>query len=119
MATYDRPNDLQFSNPNMDRPVVGASEAQTGRGMSPSLSEQTPGLDATSRARNLAMRPVSWARERPAIAFSILGGLAVIGIGTFLAMRSRRPSRLEMLRDQGILLRDKGADLYDWLRSKL
>jgi hypothetical protein len=114
MATYDRPNDVQFTSSSPDFAAGGER-----RGMSPSLSEQTPGLDRTSRVRGLAMRPVSYARERPAVVLSIVGGLVVLGIGTWLAVRSRRPSRLEMLRDQGLLLRDKGIDLIDWLRSRL
>lgn len=116
MATYDRPNDVQFTSATPD---LGNHTAASGRGMSPSLTEQTPGLDSTSRVRNLAMRPVSYARERPAVVLSIVGGLVVLGIGTWLAMRSRKPTRLQMLRDKGIFLRDKGVDLVDWLRSQL
>ena len=116
MATYDRPSDIQFTNVNTDPTGIPGGER---RGMSPSLTEQTPGLDATSRVRSYAMRPVSYARERPAVVLSIVGGLVVLGIGTWLAMRTRRPTRLEMLRDHGVALRDKGVDLYDWLRSQL
>jgi hypothetical protein len=115
MATYDRPSDVQFTNATPDLGNLGGER----RGMSPSLTEQTPGLDATSKVRTYAMRPVSYARERPAVVASILGGLVVLGIGTWLAMRSRRPTRLEMLRDHGLALRDRGVDLYDWLRSQL
>jgi hypothetical protein len=84
--------------------------------MSPSLSELTPGLDRTSRVRNLAMRPVSWVREQPALAASILGGLAVIGLGTWLAFRSRRMSRFEQLLDD---VKCGATDAYGWLRSKV
>lgn len=124
MATYDRPNDVQFTsaNPDLTAGGVGGLGSER-RGMSPSLSEQTPGLDSTSKVRGLAMRPVAYARERPAVVASILGGLVVIGIGTWLAMRARRPTRWELLRDYGLDLgssaRDRGIDLYDWLRSKL
>jgi hypothetical protein len=104
MATYDRPSDLQSS--------FDANARMTGGGMSPPLADQTPGLDTTARVRNLAMRPVSWARERPDIAFSILGGIAVIGIGTWLAMRSRKMSRLEQIQC-------KAEEMYGWLRSKV
>jgi hypothetical protein len=125
MATYDRPNDVQFTSANPDLGAGGLNSTlgTERRGMSPSLSEQTPGLDKTSRVRSLAMRPVSYARERPAVVASIVGGLVVLGIGTWLAMRSRRPTRWQLLRDYGIDLgttaRDRGVDLFDWLRSKL
>jgi hypothetical protein len=109
MAIYDRPSDLESATGYRAAQNVDMRE---GQGPSPSLSEQTPGLDRTARARDLAMRPISWARERPAMLVSLVGGLMVIGIGTWLAVRSRRPSRLEMLRDRGV-------DLYDWLRSKM
>jgi hypothetical protein len=104
MATYDRPSDLHSS--------YDANVRATAGGMAPPLSEQTPGLDVTSRVRTLAMRPVSWARERPDIAVSILGGLAVLGIGTWLAMRSRRMSRLDEIKC-------KAEEMYGWLRSKI
>jgi hypothetical protein len=107
MPIYDRPSDLQT---NITSPP--GSTRTTQGGMSPSLSDQTPGLDTSSRARNLAMRPVSWARERPEMAISIIGGLIVIGIGTWLAVRSRRVSRLEAIKC-------KAEDLYGWLRSKI
>ena len=119
MAIHDRPNDVQFTSVNPDFAAAGTGASAERPGMSPSLTEQTPGLDRTSRARNLAMRPVSYARERPAVVLSILGGLVVLGLGTWLAVRSRRPTRLELLRDKGIFLRDKGIDLYDWLRSQM
>jgi hypothetical protein len=112
MATSDRPNDARTQG-------TGPDLAAHARGMSPPLSEQTPGLDRTRRVRNVAMRPVSYARERPAVVMSIVGGLVVLGIGTWLAMRSRRPSRMELLRDKGVYLRDKGSELIDWLRSQL
>jgi hypothetical protein len=103
MAIYDRPSDLQSPS------QTGAPAA--GGGMSPSLSDQTPGLDPTSRARSLALRPVSWARERPAIALSILGGLCAIGLGTWLMLRTRRTSRLEDLRG-------RAEEMVGWLRAK-
>ncbi len=117
MPTYDRPSDLQSNTtvPGMGATGVGATYGSTG-GMSPSLEEQTPGLDALSRVRDLAMRPVSWMRERPALGASIIGGLALIGIGSFLAFRSRRQSRWEMFADE---LQGRAEELYGWLRSKI
>jgi hypothetical protein len=118
MAIDDRPSDIQQTSP-----AYGAgNNIREGRGISPSLSEQTPGMDRASRARNMAMRPVSYARERPAIALSILGGLVVLGLGTWLALRSRKPTRWEMLRDYGVGLgvglKHRGAGAYDWMRSR-
>ena len=114
MPTFDRPSDLQS---NTTLPGVGTpAGTYAGHGMSPSLSEQTPGLDRTARVRNLAMRPVSWVREQPALAASILGGLAVIGLGTWLAFRSRRMSRFEQF-TAGV--KCGATDAYDWLRSRI
>jgi len=86
------------------------------RGMSPSLSNQTPGLDPEREVRDIAMRQWTWAKENPGIALGILGGLFAIGLGSWLILRSRRPTRYEMFRD---LMADKGSDLRDWFRSKL
>lgn len=118
MPIYDRPSDLQSTTtlPGVGTPGVGTTYGSTGGGMSPSLREQTPGLDTLSRVRDYAMRPVSWARERPALSASIIGGLALIGIGTFLALRSRRQSRWEMFSDE---LQSRAGDLYGWLRHKI
>jgi hypothetical protein len=80
------------------------------RYMSPSLTAQTPGLDATAEARDFAMRQVTWVRENRALLFSVVGGLAAIGLGAYLVLRSRRPTRME-------LLRGKGEDILDWLRE--
>jgi len=114
MPTYDRPSDLQS---NTTLPGVGTPAASyAGHGMSPSLSEQTPGLDRVSRVRNLAMRPVSWAREKPALAASIIGGLAVIGLGTWLALRTRSVSRYERLNR---LLRRRAGRAYGWVRQQV
>ncbi len=88
------------------------SQSPTTRGMSPSLTDQTPGLDAERGVRDFAMRRWSWVKENQAIALGILGGLCAIGLGTWLIVRSREPTRLEMLRD-------KGSDLADWIRAKL
>lgn len=92
-------------------------ETIPGRGMSPSLSEQTPGLENESKlnldkVKDYAQRPYFWLRNRPTIALSILGGLVVVGVGTFFAIRAgRRQTRWEMLRD-------RTGDLYEWMRSK-
>jgi hypothetical protein len=85
---------------------------ETSRGMSPSLKNQTPGMDATRSARDEAMRQVAWLRENRAIVGGIVGGLVAIGLGTWLVLRARRPTRMEMLRD-------RGQDILDWLRGKL
>jgi hypothetical protein len=61
------------------------------------LSQQTPGLDPTQRVKNIAMRPVSWARERPDLAAAIIGGIAVVSIGAFFAIRASRKSRFDEL----------------------
>ncbi len=88
------------------------SQSPTTRGMSPSLTNQTPGLDAGREARDFALRQWSWLKENQGLTLGILGGLCAIGIGTWLLVRSRQPTRLEMLRD-------KGSDLVDWIRAKL
>jgi hypothetical protein len=93
-------------------PMDYTSDTNTPRGMSPSLAEQTPGMDATREVRDVAMRQWAWARENKGIALGLIGGLAAIGIGTWLIVRSRRPTRLEMLRD-------RGSDIADWIRSKI
>ena len=111
MASYDRPSDLQS---NTTLPGMG-TPGSYGGGMSPSLSDQTPGLDRMARVRDAAMRPVGWARERPAITASVLGGIVLIGIGTYLALRSRR-SRWEMMSDE---LQCRAEELYGWVKSKL
>ncbi len=80
------------------------------RSMSPSLSAQTPGLDATSQARDMAMRKVAWMRENRALLVGVVGGLAAISVGTWLIVRARRPTRME-------LLRARGEDVLDWLRD--
>jgi hypothetical protein len=114
MPTYDRPSDLQA---HTTLPGVGTpAGTYAGQGMSPSLSEQTPGLDRTRRVRDLAMRPVSWAREQPALAASILGGLALIGLGTLLAFTLRRPSRYQRLNR---LVRRRAGDAYGWMRARV
>ena len=110
------PIDDRFQTPLSSPHAVPGNSAYEGRGMSPSLSEQTPGMDKTSRIRNMAMRPVSYVRERPGISLSILGGLIVLGIGTYLALRPRRRTRWEMMMDYA---RGYGTDAYDWMRSKL
>jgi hypothetical protein len=117
MPIYDRPSDLQSHNtlPGVGA-AGGATYGTTGGGMSPSLTDQTPGLDRASRARNLAMRPVSFVREQPALAASVIGGLIVIGLGTWLALRSRRTSRLERIADD---IRCYADEAYGWLRSKV
>ncbi len=84
----------------------------TSRTMSPSLTEQTPGLDRNAQLRDMAMREMTWMRENRAMLLGIVGGLAAIGLGTWLVLRSRRPTRLEMLRS-------RGEDLLDWLRERL
>ncbi len=93
-------------------PMDYTSDIKTQRGMSPSLGEQTPGMDATREVRDIAMRQWAWARENKGITISLMGGLVAIGFGTWLILRARRPTRLEMLRD-------KGSDLADWIRSKI
>lgn len=55
--------------------------------MSPSLTEQTPGLDKLQGLRDVAMRPVAYVRERPVMALSVLGGLVALGLGAWLAYR--------------------------------
>ena len=90
------PIDDRFQTPLSSPHSVPGNTVYEARGMSPPLSEQTPGLDKTSRLRNMAMRPVSYARERPGVTLSILGGIIVLGIGTYLALRPRRPTRWEM-----------------------
>src|SRR5215470_10207190 len=80
------------------------------RSMSPSLSSQTPGMDATAPVRDMAMRKVAWMRENRALVVGIVGGLAAIGLGTWLMVRARRPTRME-------LLRARGEDALDWLRA--
>ena len=80
------------------------------RHMSPSLTAQTPGLDATAEVRDIAMRQVTWVRENRALFLGVVGGLAAIGLGTWLVLRARRPSRMD-------LLRSKGEDVLDWLRE--
>ncbi len=115
MPSEDRTNDIRQPG----APLGSSNHNDLRHGMSPSLTEQTPGLDRTSRVRNLAMRPVSYARERPAVAVSIIGGLIVLGIGTWLALRQRRPTRWQMMRDYGVAVKDRGVDAYDWLRSKI
>jgi len=84
----------------------------TSRGESPSLTDQTPGLDKLAPIRDAAMRQVTWVRENRAMVLSIFGGLAAIGLGAWLVLRSRRPSKME-------LLRSRGEELVDWLRDKL
>ncbi len=80
------------------------------RSMSPSLSAQTPGLDATAPVRDVAMRQWAWVRENRALCIGLVGGLAAIGIGTWMIVRGRRPSRMD-------LLRARGEDALDWLRE--
>jgi hypothetical protein len=103
MAIYNRPSDLQTGN---------EESVHVGGGMSPSLEEQTPGLEPTSRVRNLAMRPVAWVRERPDIAIAIFGGLAAVGLGTWLALRNRRVSRIDQIKS-------RAEDMVGWLRSRV
>jgi hypothetical protein len=55
----------------------------------PSLSGQTPGLDRGRRARDLAIRAGTAVRARPRTFMGILGGLVLIGVGAFLALRRR------------------------------
>jgi hypothetical protein len=55
----------------------------------PSLSEQTPGLDRGRSVRTLALRAKAAARARPRAMLGILGGLLLIGVGAFLALRRR------------------------------
>lgn len=74
------------------------------------LSQQTPGLDPTQRVKNMAMRPVSFARERPDIAAAIIGGIFVAGIGAYFALRASRKSRFEELKCAV-------EDMYGKLRS--
>jgi hypothetical protein len=108
MPIDDR-SDIQQTSPRLSTP---GNSSFDDRGMSPSLTDQTPGLDKTSRLRGAVMRPVSYARERPAIVLSIVGGLVVLGIGTWLALRTRRPTRWQMMKDYG-------TDAYEWVRSKI
>lgn len=85
---------------------------ETSRGMSPSLKNQTPGMDATRAARDEAMRKMAWLRENRNVVGGIVGGLVAIGLGTWLVLRARRPTRMEMLKNRGM-------DVLDWLRSRL
>jgi hypothetical protein len=82
----------------------------TTRGMSPPLSAQTPGLDSTRDLRDMAMRKISWLRENKGYVIGICGGLALVGLGSWLVFR-HKPTRME-------LMRDKGEELLDWMRSK-
>jgi hypothetical protein len=82
------------------------------KGMSPSLTNQTPGMDAEREVRDIAMRQLSWLRENRGFALGLLGGICAIGLGAWLIVRARRPSRMDMLRA-------KGSDLADWFRSKM
>jgi hypothetical protein len=82
----------------------------TGRGMSPPLSAQTPGLDETRQLRDMAMRQITRIRENKAYAIGMAGGLVVVALGAWLMFR-HRPTRLERMRD-------RGGDLVDWMRSK-
>lgn len=84
----------------------------TARGMSPSLAQQTPGLDTARPIRDLVIRETSWFRENKGLALSVLGGIAAMGLGTWLVLRRREPTRME-------LAREKGAELFEWLRAKL
>jgi hypothetical protein len=113
----DRPSDIQQTSPSFATPGSYGYE-ERGRGMSASLTDQTPGLDPQARLRNMAMRPVSYARERPAIVLSIVGGMIVLGIGTWLALRSRRPTRWDLVKGYGRMAKDHGVDALDWVRSK-
>src|SRR5262249_33921558 len=82
------------------------------RTMSPSLTEQTPGLDRTASLRDAAMRELTRLREHRALLGGIVGGLMAISLGTWLVLRARRPTRLE-------LLRARGEDIYGWLRDRI
>ncbi len=85
---------------------------ETSRGMSPSLKNQTPGMDVTRAARDEAMRKMAWVRENRNLVGGIVGGLVAIGLGTWLILRARRPTRMEMLKSRGM-------DVLDWMRGKL
>jgi hypothetical protein len=49
-------------------------------GMSPPLSEQTPGLDKTSAVRRAALRGVTYVRSHRRLFGGILAGLAVVSV---------------------------------------
>jgi hypothetical protein len=85
---------------------------ETSRTMSPSLTEQTPGLDKTAPLRDRAMREVAWMRENRAVLSGIVGGLVAIGLGTWLVLRARRPTRMDILRARGL-------DAYGWVRDRI
>jgi hypothetical protein len=95
--------------PDFESPDLGQSPPYR---ETASLPSQTPGLDKTRKVRDLAVRGASWARERPAAVIGVLGGLLVAGLGLFLALRARRPTRIERFRDGA-------SDLWDRLRAKL
>jgi MYXO-CTERM domain-containing protein len=63
---------------------------------SPPLSEQTPGLDRDRRLRALALRTKTAVASRPRTFLGVLGGLVLIGVGAFLALRRRRALRTSL-----------------------
>jgi hypothetical protein len=99
-------------------PMDYTSERNPARGMSPSLSSQTPGMDIDRTVREFAMRQWTRLRENRAFAVGLLGGIGFIALGSWLAVAfgRRRRSRYAIVRDS---IYDKGLDLRDWFRSKL
>ena len=64
-------------------------DLRTNVSRTPSLSEQTPGLETGRRIKSLALRAKAIASSRPRSFMGILGGLLVIGIGAFLTLRRK------------------------------